>query len=850
MSSDAVIVQIQADISDLSQKLDEVSEKLQDSLGEKTEEIGDNIGKMFEHIMSGIAEFGEAVGVTLVYEKFNELKEIMDEVSEKFEHLAQQSEFYEVSTDMLQNIYTAAAEVGKSSTVADIGLRTLQMRLESAREGSESARFAFEDVGLSLEEILKPTFNVYDALEAMAKSGRSTDSMFHLLGRSTAAFGPILEKMRAGQTALNAATAEYGGLSKEQIDSLVAYHEESSKLSLTISNFTGRMAAEFAPTMVSAMQLFKEFGDIFVSVWENFNVFKGIQMLIDSFMDLDRLVGDAGESVVRFSAKLIGIKLPANEAVAALTPLQKGMHELFKSGQDVANRDDALDAMTKKTKEQLKVELDLVGQQLALAKNGSQEKLDLAIEYSKKNAELYETDQAKLMEGYRKVIDASKEHYQEQTSLAEASSQNLREIQDRSFEEAKKLLDNAKSNGQLDNDQYLAAEIQMIKAKQTIDDAAYARKRNLDAGNVKAVIDDNAKIIETDEKAASDEIAVAEKVAEAKKKLKEEETRSTGKSLDSSYGEAQKNLDAEIERKQISDETWLQMSINLARAQELTTSQMYDSLDAAAQGNEEKLRQNDAQRLAAIQKLNQQIETYTNTSAKRTLQEWQQITRPMEQAFETALQGMISGTMTFQKAFKTMMDTMVKDIFSKSLNTMLENYINNQQQQVAIFQIYDRVKQSLMRTSATQGLAIQGAETKAGIQTDSAKAASGAAAQVSSFLGPVGAIAAMALMEAAVLALIGKVASAEGGMMVDRDQLAMVHEDEMILPRQISKGIQERIIDNPSGGGTGSGGDTHYHFGPSMDAKSFERFVTSQSSRNAISRAMNTARSRGTRNQR
>jgi hypothetical protein len=114
----------------------------------------------------------------------------------------------------------------------------------------------------------------------------------------------------------------------------------------------------------------------------------------------------------------------------------------------------------------------------------------------------------------------------------------------------------------------------------------------------------------------------------------------------------------------------------------------------------------------------------------------------------------------------------------------------------------------------------------------------------------VAAPAAAATAEGAIMAFAAQLGFEQGGI-VPADQMAMVHQDEMVLPQNISKGMQEMLRNYSEGSGLGGArdGDLHVHV-PSMDAKSFERFVTSQSSRNAISKAMNTARSRGTRDQR
>lgn len=69
---------------------------------------------------------------------------------------------------------------------------------------------------------------------------------------------------------------------------------------------------------------------------------------------------------------------------------------------------------------------------------------------------------------------------------------------------------------------------------------------------------------------------------------------------------------------------------------------------------------------------------------------------------------------------------------------------------------------------------------------------------------------------AAVAALSGGVSSAAGGMIVPNDMLAMVHQNEVVLPASISK----KFTDAAPGSGAGGGGDVHVHV-HSMDAESF-----------------------------
>lgn len=87
------------------------------------------------------------------------------------------------------------------------------------------------------------------------------------------------------------------------------------------------------------------------------------------------------------------------------------------------------------------------------------------------------------------------------------------------------------------------------------------------------------------------------------------------------------------------------------------------------------------------------------------------------------------------------------------------------------------------------------------ITADAARAGAGAAASQSGIpvVGPVLAVAAMGAIMASVMSLLGNVPSAAGGWKVPHDTLAMVHEDERILPARYSRGL-DRLVE---GGGPG-----------------------------------------------
>ena len=76
------------------------------------------------------------------------------------------------------------------------------------------------------------------------------------------------------------------------------------------------------------------------------------------------------------------------------------------------------------------------------------------------------------------------------------------------------------------------------------------------------------------------------------------------------------------------------------------------------------------------------------------------------------------------------------------------------------------------------------------------------------------------------MAAAGGIASAAGGWVVPSDQLAMVHQNEMILPANISRGLQSMISTN---GGGGAGGPVVINVS-AIDSHDVKRFFHSNGS--------------------
>lgn len=128
----------------------------------------------------------------------------------------------------------------------------------------------------------------------------------------------------------------------------------------------------------------------------------------------------------------------------------------------------------------------------------------------------------------------------------------------------------------------------------------------------------------------------------------------------------------------------------------------------------------------------------------------------------------------------------------------------------------------------TAGTAIKSIGAKAWEAAASVYASIAEIPVVGPFLAPAMAIAAAAT----VLGFIGRIASASGGFDIPSGMSPMtqLHEEEMVLPKDIANPLRENLAD-------GAGGATHYHIS-AMDARSFEVFL--RNNRGGLQRVLQT----------
>lgn len=164
----------------------------------------------------------------------------------------------------------------------------------------------------------------------------------------------------------------------------------------------------------------------------------------------------------------------------------------------------------------------------------------------------------------------------------------------------------------------------------------------------------------------------------------------------------------------------------------------------------------------------------------------------VESSFSSAIQGMLKGSMKLRDGIKTIASGILKTFMDLGIK-MLFDWVKRQVAMTAVTTTQEAARTTAAATGETTRttLAITGATTQ--VAANAVSAASGAASSQAGipYVGPILAAVAMAAMLAMVLGLGSNIKSASGGWdRIDKDQVAQVHKDEMILPAELAENVR------------------------------------------------------------
>ena len=207
-------------------------------------------------------------------------------------------------------------------------------------------------------------------------------------------------------------------------------------------------------------------------------------------------------------------------------------------------------------------------------------------------------------------------------------------------------------------------------------------------------------------------------------------------------------------------------------------------------------------------------------AAQQSSADWQAAFAPISRAFDSSIDGMVRGTQTLDQTVRRLAQNIIAEYADMAAESTV-HWVASEAQKT-----YATLAGNNARTASTTGAASEGMAIEAGSNEQSVvgNAWSAAAAVYNNvaqipYVGWVLAPAAAATAAAAVLAFGSSIPSAAGGWVVPSDTMAMVHENEMILPAHLSQGIAGMIAGGQGGGGHTFNNTFHVQAGNGVTAQ-------------------------------
>lgn len=303
--------------------------------------------------------------------------------------------------------------------------------------------------------------------------------------------------------------------------------------------------------------------------------------------------------------------------------------------------------------------------------------------------------------------------------------------------------------------------------------------------------------------------------------LAQEGAESAVESAKFEYDKAAENARAMVQLHQITQEQAVAVTQQAAQLEYEAELAALEKEKALVQQKPELVAKINAQIRQLEQQHDRQMNALANQAALAYQKTWEDRLKPISNAFDTAIRGMIQGTQTFKQAIGNMLENVAASFLEHSIDITVQ-----------------WIADSMARTNATAAAAAQqvtitkaaASQTKAvDAQTGQSQimsaAATGAAKAYQAivgipYVGPILAPVAAAVAFAGIEAFTADLSSAAGGWeRVPADgMLTELHRNEMVLPAHVADPVRKMA---QSGGG---GGAVHLHVN-AVDASTFRDFA-------------------------
>jgi hypothetical protein len=356
----------------------------------------------------------------------------------------------------------------------------------------------------------------------------------------------------------------------------------------------------------------------------------------------------------------------------------------------------------------------------------------------------------------------------------------------------------------------LAAQEHQINLRRIADMRAVAQG----SGDKVGVTNANAQQSEENERYAQQKIELDQRAREAAEAEQNAEIEGARRVADAQAETTKATMALKVASGQMSAQQEINAEIQSVQQRAAEEQKFYDQQLALYQRDSAAYQKTMTDKLVAEQKTDQQILQLRTQLATQSNKQDNQLTQAVTRGLNQTVTGVLQGTQTMGQAFQRLGQNIILSVITGALDKMVTSFLaNNATIQGAQQSLSNFLSISNDQNAASSELTSQQAASSA-ITTYAAEGAAAAIASTSAIpiIGPELAPASGAEIYADIMSF--QVASAAGGMVVDQDQLAMVHENEMILPAHLSQGIGSMIANGQTGGGT-----NHFHFSPQINGK-------------------------------
>jgi hypothetical protein len=214
--------------------------------------------------------------------------------------------------------------------------------------------------------------------------------------------------------------------------------------------------------------------------------------------------------------------------------------------------------------------------------------------------------------------------------------------------------------------------------------------------------------------------------------------------------------------------------------------------------------------IEATRRRDDQMAELNRSALQQQERDYQAFGNSITQAFNSQLRGLLAGTTNWHTAFKSTLDDLLIK-FIEWCETTAEHYILAEAMKTAATASGVAARTGAEQAGATASLGAQGAAMVRSILSSAAETFAGVFGFLAPLMGPL-AIGPATAAQATVAGMAGAVASADIGMwQVPRDQLALIHQNELIMPAGPAGALRDMLSGPSNGGSPGGGGSVAIH---------------------------------------